>query len=102
MPNRSLSTTVTELRSSVAYRFRLRAVIVAGASDWQQFTGTSGVVVPNPPATPVVRLSDDPEQLTVIWAEPDNGGVAIDRYQLRNRAVGIMSWTPLVPGNLTL
>ena len=80
MPNRSLSTTVTELRSSVTYRFRLRTVNAAGASDWQQFTGTSGVVVPNPPAAPVVRLYDDPEQLTVIWAEPDNGGAVIDRY----------------------
>ena len=45
MPNRSLSTTVMGLHSSVAYRFRLLAVNAAGASDWQQFTGTSGVGV---------------------------------------------------------
>ena len=54
---------------------------------------------PNPPAAPVVSLYDDPEQLTVIGPEPDNGGAAIDRYRLRYRVVGTMSWTPLVPGN---
>jgi hypothetical protein len=70
-------------RDGIVQQWHVQVPVVGGECRGCKLLATvhwNLLVVPNPPAAPVVRLYDDLEQLTVIWAEPDNGGADTDCY----------------------
>jgi Ca2+-binding RTX toxin-like protein len=82
-PGNRSSAVVTGLSNAVTYRFQVRARNAAGPGE---FSNQSNPVTPaaTVPAAPTITATEAGSQrATVHWAEGDDGGEPITRYQVR-------------------
>ena len=82
---------VRNLDNGTAYEFELRAVNRAGLAGAAASASATPAAVPSAPA-----LSAQAEGRTAIrleWSAPDDGGSAIERYELEVSADGAGGWT---------
>ena len=92
--------TVDGLQAGTYHEVQVRAENGVGAGPWSlSASATTGgtapsapATVPAQPATPAL-LAASPTSIAVVWIAPDNGGAAIEDYDVQYRAGDSGPWT---------
>ena len=92
--------TISGLTAGTYHEVQVRAENGVGAGPWSlSASATTGgtapsapATVPAQPATPAL-LAASPTSIAVVWIAPDNGGAAIEDYDVQYRAGDSGPWT---------
>ena len=96
----SVMGTVDGLQAGTYYEVQVRAENGVGAGPWSlSASATTGGTAPSAPATVPAQpgspalLGASPTSIAVVWIAPDDGGAAIDDYDVQYRQGNSGPWT---------